>query len=122
MYACINTHVTQANTYDNLPRKSRNTGSCTYVFLILCSISVWDLFILYVLSSVGIFFFFPVCTKVKQWPVRCVSYLYLNLLAGVVYEALGFFWGGVGKSHSLWETRTICIGFSGAESQFRWLL
>lgn len=34
LYACINTHVTQANTYDNLPRKSRNTGSCTYVFLI----------------------------------------------------------------------------------------
>lgn len=48
-------------------------------FLILCSISVWDLFSLCFIIDLGLFFilllfvFVSVCTKVKQWPVRCVG-------------------------------------------------
>lgn len=83
------------------PESQRNTGSCTYVFLILCSISVWDLFLVSVLTSVGTLLFCLVfCFSLYKseamacemfWINRC--YLYLNLLAGVVYKAFGVFSG-----------------------------
>lgn len=71
MYAYTNTHVTQANTYNDLPRESRNTGSCTYVFLILCSISVWDLFLLSVHHRLGLFFYFFCFSLYKSEAMAC---------------------------------------------------